>query len=78
MTRLQANNRLVKLKTSAHHEKAALLHSSQGQWADAKPDNPYGGGGGNIWSDGLWSDDEPTTDGEDTNWAGYKKDMSLW
>ncbi len=57
---------------------AALLHTSQGQWADAKPDNPYGGGGGNIWSDGLWSDDEPTTDGEDTNWAGYKKDMSLW
>ena len=50
---------------------AALLETSQSRWADAKPNNP---GVGNIWSDN--EPDAPEDD--DTNWAGYKKNMSLW
>lgn len=50
---------------------AALLAASQGRWADAKPNNPDFGN--------IWSDDDPTDpENEDTNWAGYKKNMSLW
>lgn len=49
----------------------SMLAASQGQWADAKPNNP------NV--DNLWDDDDEGLVGDDnTNWAGYKKNMSLW
>lgn len=51
--------------------KTSLLSASQGAWADAKPNDPDFGN--------IWSDDDPTApEDDDTNWAGYKKNMSLW
>ncbi len=49
----------------------SMLAASQGRWADAKPNNPNTG---NLWDD----DDEDLVDDDNTNWAGYKKNMSLW
>ncbi len=49
---------------------SSMLTTSQSPWADAKPNTPDGGN--------LWTDDDPVSDDEDTNWAGYRKNMSIW
>lgn len=55
---------LVAIKTQT-----SMLTTSQTPWADAKPNNTDAGN--------LWEDELPTED-DDTNWAGYKKNMSIW
>lgn len=52
----------------------SLLGTSQTPWADAKHHKPF-------FDNSAWDDEKSGNDNianENTNWAGYQKDMSIW
>ncbi len=53
----------------AMRARVSILTTSQTDWADAKH---------NDQPSNIWNDDADAGQEDDTNWAGYHKDMNLW